>query len=92
MMQFVWLAGALALIVSGMGALALGVARHYREVFGVPPAARAARRWRLAGGGALVLALLCCVAGWGGAIGIVLWIGLLAAGILVSALVLAGRR
>ncbi len=92
MMQFVWLACALCLIVFGMGALALGMARHYQQVFGTPAPAGSARRWRLAGSGALALALLCCTVGWGVAIGIVLWVGLLAVGVLVSALALAGRR
>lgn len=83
---------ALLLIVAGMAGLALGMARHFQEVFRHPPAAGVLHWWRGAGWLLLGLALLPCVAGWGVAIGIVLWSGLLAAGVIAVALYLARDR
>lgn len=80
---------ALLLIVGGMAGLALGLARHFQEVFGHPPLGRVLYGWRGAGYLLLMLALLPCIAGWGVAIGIVLWSGLLAAGVMLVALFLA---
>lgn len=83
---------ALLLIVAGMAGLALGMARHFQEVFRHPPAAGVLHWWRGAGRVLLGLALLPCIAGWGVAIGIVLWSGLLAAGVIAVALYLAQGR
>ncbi|WP_083518365.1 MULTISPECIES: DUF3325 domain-containing protein [Dechloromonas] len=83
---------ALLLIVAGMAGLALGMARHFQAVFRHPPAAGVLHWWRGAGWLLLGLALLPCVAGWGVAIGIVLWSGLLAAGVIAVALYLARDR
>ena len=80
---------ALLLIIGGMAGLALGMARHFQEVFGHPPLGRVLYRWRGVGYLLLMLALLPCIAGWGVAIGIVLWSGLLAAGVMLVALFLA---
>lgn len=76
-------------VVAGMAALALGMERHHRQVFGRAPGA--GRRLLLRGGGwlLLALALLPCALGWGATMGIVLWTGLLSVGVLVTALALA---
>lgn len=83
---------ALLLIVAGMAALALGMARHFQDVFRHPPSSGVLHWWRGAGWLLLGLALLPCVAGWGVVIGIVLWSGLLAAGVIAVALYLARDR
>ncbi|UCV12785.1 DUF3325 domain-containing protein [Dechloromonas denitrificans] len=80
---------ALLMIVAGMAGLALGMTRHFQAVFRHLPAAGVLHWWRGIGVGLLGLALLPCVAGWGVAIGIVLWSGLLAAGVIAVALYLA---
>ena len=79
---------ALLLIVGGMAGLALGMVRHFQEVFGRSPRSSVLYGWRGAGYLLLMLALLPCIAGWGVAIGIVLWSGLLAAGVMLVALFL----
>lgn len=73
---------ALLLIVAAMGCLALGMERHFVQVRRRQPLARQLGRWRMAGAALLVLSLTPCLAGWGASIGVVLWLGLLAAGVL----------
>lgn len=77
---------ALLSVVPGMACVALGMARH-------SAARRAERTGRSATGCALLaFALLPCMHGWGPTIGFVLWVGLLAAGVMTVALALAMRR
>ena len=80
---------ALILIVAGFASLALGMERHYRQVFAAPLGQRRRHVLRGAGWILLGLAVLPCCLGWGIAMGIVLWTGLLAAGVLLVALVLS---
>lgn len=83
---------ALALVVAGMACLAAGMARHDAVVGKPQPGLAAMLYWRIAGWLLLPLALFPCIQGWGGPIGIVLWIGLLSVGVLVVAGVIAARR
>ncbi len=86
------LALAIFLNTSGMAALALGMERHHRAVFGVAPTPAGRRLWRTPGWLLLATGLLPCLAGWGVAIGIVLWTGLLTFALLAVAVALAGYR
>ncbi|MFZ2853098.1 MAG: DUF3325 domain-containing protein [Rhodocyclaceae bacterium] len=83
---------ALASIVAGMACLAAGMARHDAIVGKPQPGLAALWYWRIAGWSLLPLALFPCIEGWGGPIGIVLWIGLLSAGVLAVSGVIAARR
>lgn len=76
-------------IVAGMAALAVGMAQHHRQVFGCPPGALQRAAWRGAGWLLLAVAAVPCWLGWGASMGSVLWIGLLAGGVLVVAGALA---
>ena len=87
-----FLALAILLNTSGMAALALGMERHHRAVFGVVPSLVIRRSWRIPGWLLLAAGLLPCLAGWGVSIGMVLWVGLLTFALLVVAVVLAGYR
>ncbi len=80
---------AFLLIVAGMAALAVGMAQHHRQVFGRPPGVVQRAAWRGAGWLLLALALAPCWLGWGASMGSVLWVGLLAGGVLVVAGALA---
>ncbi len=76
------------LALAGMAFLALGMERHFPEVLGRPGLRRG---WRAAGCLLLAAALMQCVAARGFAIGLVLWSGLLSAGVLAVAGYLAAR-
>lgn len=84
-----YLLPALLCVVAGMAALALGMERHHRQVFGRGAGDGRLLLLRCSGGLLLALALLPCTLGWGASVGIVLWSGLLSVGVLVSALALA---
>ena len=82
-----------ALCYAGLSCLCLAMDRHHAQVWG-REATPAARRclgcigWLLLGA-----AMLPCVRGWGGSVGIVVWFGFLSAGalLLVAGLGLAPR-
>jgi len=83
---------ALSLIVTGMACLVMGMESHFVALRGRAPDAKTRRSWRAGGWLLLGLALLPCLAGWPTAIGVVLWIGLTAGGVLIVALLLAFAR
>lgn len=80
-MNISWLhaAASLGLAYLGMLGLCLGMARHYRQRYHHPLTPGRGRVLRLAGWSGCLLALAPCLAGWGAAQGVVLWIGLLSA-------------
>lgn len=89
------LLSASALIVAGMACQAWAMPHHHEMLGRVLPGAQARAGVRALGWLLLLGAILPCVAGWGGAIGLVLWIGLLAAGVFAVAgclTVLAARQ
>ena len=71
---------ALGLCYAASAALALAMERHYGQWRRRTPLPAEQTLLRLAGAVLLALAFLCCVAGWGGAMGLVAWCGLFAAG------------
>ncbi|WP_219220655.1 DUF3325 domain-containing protein [Variovorax boronicumulans] len=85
---------AVVLCLPGFAALALAMERHQEELFGHAFAPSLTRRLRVAGWGALLLALcvLVGVQGWG--LGLVSFTGhtSLAAGLVFVALLVQGRR
>lgn len=86
------LAVALALSYAGMAGLSLAMDRHWEQVTGhseVPVARR--RVLRPASGVLLALALLACTGAWGATVGFVAWCGLLTAGGLLVAWLMAYR-
>lgn len=80
--------GALGAATGGFCSLGMAMDRHWEGAYGRGSAPSAARRrqLRIAGSVALLVALLACTALWGGAKGVVAWLGVLTAGALVSAL------
>lgn len=70
------IAAALLLATAGWAGLALAMEKHRRDVWREAPPPLVLR---LAGTAALAAALAACVAGSGGAIGIVAWLGVLTA-------------
>lgn len=90
--MMLWFFLALLLVVAGLAGLALGMLRHFLAVFGHAPGPGVLHWWRGGGWLLLALAMFPCIAGWGVAMGIVLWCGLLALGVLGVAVLLAGRR
>nr|WP_187670131.1 DUF3325 domain-containing protein [Pseudomonas carbonaria] len=81
---------ALALSYAGMAGLCLGMDRHHVQVW--PRKSRARQRLlRLAGWLLLAAALWPCLRAWGGAVGTVVWCGVLTAGALALVLLLPYR-
>ncbi len=68
---------AVTLNTGGMLCLALGMERHYREIYRAAPGSNTLPHWRRKGWPLLALGLLACLGGWGAPIGIVIWAGLL---------------
>lgn len=83
------LVSAVVLIVGGMACIAAGMPCHHEMLGRKAPAAARLRHWRLAGGLLLAMALPPCGTIAGVGIGIVLWSGLLTAGVLAVAGALA---
>ncbi|QJE03500.1 DUF3325 domain-containing protein [Massilia forsythiae] len=87
--------GALGAATGGFCSLSLAMDRHWEGLHGrgSAPSPLRRRQLRILGSVALLVALAACVALWGGAKGVVAWLGVLTAGALVSALSLtyAGR-
>ncbi|MFP6848312.1 MAG: DUF3325 domain-containing protein [Pseudomonas sp.] len=81
---------AAALCYAGMAALCLGMDRHHQQVWS-RKAPRRQRGLRLAGWLLLAIALWPCVQAWGGAVGVVIWFGLLSAAALLLVLLLPYR-
>jgi len=79
----------LYLNVIGMACLAVGMERHYRAVWGIPPSPEALSRCRRRGWMLLAAALLPSITTWGAGIGVVVWIGALTIALLAVALPLA---
>ncbi|NHZ94764.1 DUF3325 domain-containing protein [Massilia sp. CCM 8734] len=73
---------ALGLAYAGMGLLCLAMDRHHVQAWRREPSVRLRLGLRGAGAILLALALLPCVATWGGTVGTVLWLGFLSAGAL----------
>lgn len=73
------------LIVAGMGGIAWSMPQHHQSLGRRPPGNRTRRGLRGVGWLLLAGALFPCVAGWGGSIGLVLWIGLQTVGVLMVA-------
>lgn len=90
-----WFHGlAFVLCLPGFAALALAMERHQEDLFGQVFAPSLTRRLRLAGWGALLLALGVLVGAQGWGLGLVSFSGhtSLAAGLVFVALLLQGRR
>ena len=68
-----------ALAYAGFAAVCLALDRHYRQVWGRPPARCTATLLRVVGYPLLGLAAVPCVAALGGATGFVMWLGVLSA-------------
>ncbi len=68
---------AIALCGAGFAILALSMAKHHRDVFGIPGSSHRRLAARVLGWGLLGLSLLSCQATWGAAIGTVVWFGLM---------------
>jgi len=71
------LCGALLLAYAGMLALCQGLERHYKQVWGKPPAIWLRRSLRAAGWLLVGLSLYASAQAWGWAMGPVGWFGLL---------------
>ncbi len=84
-MTAVSLVAANVLIVAGMACQAWAMPHHHEMLGRAQPDSTVRTGVRALGWLLLLVAILPCVAGWGGAIGLVLWIGLLSAGVLVVA-------
>lgn len=82
-------AAALLMTSAGMTALALAIDRHHRQVYGADATLCSRIVLRVVGALLLALAIYPCVLLWGEGAGIVAWTGMLTAGALVPALVLA---
>ncbi|MBN9423388.1 MAG: hypothetical protein BGO63_13170 [Candidatus Accumulibacter sp. 66-26] len=76
-------------VVAGMACLAAGMPHHRAMLGDAPRLDKRLAGWRYAGWGLLAAALYPCMAAWGGAIGFVLWVGLLTVGTLAVAGALA---
>ena len=74
---------ALSLCYAGLSGLCLAMNRHHQQVWARKAAARQ-HGLRIAGWLLLALALWPCVLAWGAAVGMVLWLGWLALGGLLS--------
>ena len=68
---------ALAIAYIGMLTLCQGLERHYKQVWGKPPAARLRRVLRVAGWLSLGLSFWFCGLAWGWAMGPVGWFGMI---------------
>ena len=68
---------ALAFAYIGMLTLCQGLERHYKQVWGKPPAARLRRVLRVAGWLSLGLSFWFCGLAWGWAMGPVGWFGMI---------------
>ncbi|MCG8359151.1 MAG: DUF3325 domain-containing protein [Kiloniellales bacterium] len=81
-------ATALLLAIAGFGALALGMRKHHRELFGAPPSQWRALALHSIGWVLLGLSFVACILDSRWSIGPVLWLGLLTVAALATALTL----
>jgi len=85
----IWIA--LLLSYAGMTGLSLAMKRHHDQVWRRKRAVWETPALRLIGTSLLVLALALSVREWGGSVGVVVWLGLVSAGALLVAWLLAFR-
>ena len=85
----IWIA--LLLSYAGMTGLSLAMKRHHDQVWRRQRAVWETPALRLIGTSLLVLALALSVREWGGSVGVVVWLGLVSAGALLVAWLLAFR-
>jgi hypothetical protein len=69
--------GAVLFAYAGMLMLCLGLERHYKQVWGRPPAGWLRISLRLAGWGALLMSFGLCAQAWGWAMGPVAFFGVI---------------
>lgn len=86
-----WLLAAALCAFSGMGWLALAMPVHALQAWGALPSPAQRRRLRRLGGCAVLVALPCCLGRDHATMAVLVWLMLLAAAALATALLLAGR-
>lgn len=86
---FAWLALAAACAFAGMGWLALAMPVHAQQAWGALPASPQLARLRRLGAGAVLVALPCALGSDHASMAVLVWVMLLAAAALATALLLA---